>query len=123
MRYVRIYADERGKSRFEEVVVDGHERHIVGGLPPLLLSGPYAASEIVFVEQPPDAADWSYHVAPRRQWVIVLSGCLAVTVSTGEKREFGPGEFALVEDLTGDGHLTTPLTRDLMFAMVPTGDA
>jgi hypothetical protein len=48
-----------------------------------------------------------------------LVGPFAATVSNGERREFGPGELALVEDVTGEGHLTTPLTPNPTFAMIP----
>ena len=35
---------------------------------------------------------------------MTLSGEWAVTVTDGECRRFGPGEFVLLEDLTGRGH-------------------
>jgi hypothetical protein len=54
--------------------------------------------------------------------VICLRGRGAITVSEGERREFGPGEPILVEDVTGDGHTSTPLTDDLAFVMIPVGD-
>ena len=44
----------------------------------------------------------------------------AVTVSSGERREFGAGDVALFEDTNGEGHVSTPLTEDLAFAMIPT---
>ncbi|HCT78762.1 MAG TPA: hypothetical protein DGT23_19815 [Micromonosporaceae bacterium] len=90
-------------------------------MPPLLLSGPFPGQGITFVEQPADAEDWEPHVAPRRQWVVVLTGRAAVTVSTGERREVGPGDVLLFEDTSGEGHVSTPLTRDLSFAMIPYG--
>lgn len=90
-------------------------------MPPLLLSGPFPVEAITFVEQPANAPDWERHVAPRRQWVVVLRGRAAVTVSGGERREFGPGDVLLYEDTTGEGHLATPLSEDLSFAMIPLG--
>ncbi|MCE7008150.1 cupin domain-containing protein [Kibdelosporangium philippinense] len=119
MRYVRIHADGSGRSEFEDVEVTGKPGITVDGVPPLLLSGPFPAGSITFVEQPADAPDWEPHVAPRRQFVIVLTGRAAVTVSGGERREFGPGDVLLFEDTTGEGHVSTPLTADLSFAMVP----
>ena len=67
------------------------------------------------------AADWERHVAPRRQWVILLRGRIAVEVSDGERREFGPGSIVLAEDTEGRGHISTPLTDDVMFVMIPAG--
>jgi hypothetical protein len=118
VRYVRIFADGDGRSGFEDVDVAGKPGVTVEGVPPLLLSGPFKSETITFVEQPADAPDWEPHVAPRRQWVIVLTGRAAVTVSDGERREFGPGDVLLFEDTTGEGHVSTPLTTDLSFAMV-----
>jgi len=48
--------------------------------------------------------DW--HPAPRRQFVIILSGQLEIGFSDGTKQVFGPGDARLVEDTTGKGHTT-----------------
>jgi quercetin dioxygenase-like cupin family protein len=122
MQYVRVYATEDGDSAFEDVVVDGEERVVVAGVPPVLVGGPFPAAGLLFVEQGSDSADWEHHVAPRRQWVICTSGRGSVTVTNGETREFGAGAVLLAEDTTGRGHLSTPLTPDFAFVMIPTGD-
>ena len=119
MRYLRIYAEDGGASRFEDVELEGTITHIVNGVPPLLVSGPYRCSEITFVEQRGDASNWETHVAPRRQWLIVISGRAVVTTSDGERREVGPGDVVLAEDTGGRGHLTMPLTEVFRFAMIP----
>ncbi|KOV80862.1 hypothetical protein [Nocardia sp. NRRL S-836] len=119
MRYVRVFADENGRSVFADVEVEGTATVTVEGVPPLLLSGPFPATSMTVVEQPPGTPDWDLHVAPRKQWVIVLTGTAAVTVSGGERREFGPGSVLSFEDTEGEGHLSTPLTDDLKFAMIP----
>jgi hypothetical protein len=48
--------------------------------------------------------DW--HPAPRRQFVIILSGRLEIGLGDGTKHIFGPGDARLVEDTTGKGHTT-----------------
>ena len=48
--------------------------------------------------------DW--HTAPRRQYVITLSGRGEIEVSGGKKIPLGPGHILLVEDLTGKGHIS-----------------
>jgi hypothetical protein len=48
--------------------------------------------------------DW--HPAPRRQFVIILSGQLEIGLGDGTKKVFGPGDARLVEDTTGKGHTT-----------------
>jgi hypothetical protein len=49
-------------------------------------------------------SDW--HGAPRRQFVIILSGQLEIGLGDGTKHIFGPGDARLVEDITGKGHTT-----------------
>ena len=49
--------------------------------------------------------DW--HTAPRRQYVITLSGHSEIEVAGGKKISTGPGHINLVEDTTGKGHITT----------------
>lgn len=48
--------------------------------------------------------DW--HVAPRRQLVITLSGRGEIEVAGGKKISLEPGHIELAEDLTGKGHIT-----------------
>jgi hypothetical protein len=48
--------------------------------------------------------DW--HPAPRRQFMFCLRGLVEVTAGDGEKRRLKPGEFALLEDTSGKGHVT-----------------
>lgn len=78
-------------------------------------------SAMIFVEQPPGTSDWQPHVSPRRQGVMALRGRVAITVSTGERREFYPGEPILLEDTEGKGHVSIPLTHDPTFVMIPIG--
>ena len=48
--------------------------------------------------------DW--HIAPRRQFMFCLRGIVEVTAGDGQKRALKPGEFALLEDTSGKGHIT-----------------
>ncbi len=48
--------------------------------------------------------DW--HTAPRRQFMFCLRGLVEVTAADGQKRTLKPGEFALLEDTSGKGHIT-----------------
>ena len=54
--------------------------------------------------------DW--HPAPRRQFVIILSGQLEIGLGDGTKHIFGPGDARLVEDTTGKGHTTRQLGHE-----------
>jgi uncharacterized cupin superfamily protein len=63
------------------------------------------ATTITFRETPVgNFIDW--HPAPRRQFVIILSGQLEIGLGDGSKHIFNPGDARLVEDTTGRGHTT-----------------
>jgi len=53
---------------------------------------------------PGSVADW--HTAPRRQYVINLTGRAEIEVAGGKKIPIEPGHIDLVEDVTGKGHIT-----------------
>lgn len=49
-------------------------------------------------------SDW--HIAPRRQYIITLSGEAEIGLKDGTVHRLGPGDVNLAEDLTGNGHTT-----------------
>ena len=62
--------------------------------------------------------DW--HPAPRRQFVIILSGQLEIGLGDGSKHVFGPGDARLVEDTTGQGHTTRVVSQEpVVTATIP----
>jgi quercetin dioxygenase-like cupin family protein len=63
--------------------------------------------------------DW--HTAPRRQYVITLSGRGEVEVAGGKKIALGPGHIDLVEDTTGKGHITRTI-EDRVTLTLPLSD-
>ena len=70
---------------------------------------------------PGRVADW--HVAPRRQYVITLSGHGEVELVDGTKIELGPGSIDLAEDLTGKGHITRVIgNEDRVTMAIPVSD-
>ena len=100
MKYFRIYAGPDGESHFEDVDITLDARS--GGSD---LSTLYPATGVIFRRSPADQfLDW--HPAPRRQFVITLSGEAEVEASDGEVRQIGPGTIMLAEDVMGKGHIT-----------------
>ncbi len=79
----------------------------------------YPATQLGFVRIPAGyRSDW--HPAPRKQYVMVLSGKLEVEAGDGERREFTPGTVLLVTDVDGRGHRTNALgTEDVFLVWVP----
>jgi quercetin dioxygenase-like cupin family protein len=66
-------------------------------------------------------SDW--HRAPRRQYVITLSGRGELEVAGGKKISVGPGNIDLVEDTTGKGHITKVVgTEDRVTLQLPIVD-
>src|SRR5579864_1160542 len=70
---------------------------------------------------PGTVIDW--HTAPRRQYVITLSGQGEIEVAGGKKFAVGPGHIDLVEDTTGKGHITRVTgTEDRITLQLPLSD-
>jgi len=66
-------------------------------------------------------SDW--HTAPRRQYVITLSGRGELEVSGGIKIPVEPGHIELVEDTTGKGHITRVVgLEDRVTLQIPISD-
>ena len=98
----RIYTGPDGLSHAEEV-----EMKLTGGG----VSDMMKATGAQFSRRPPaPASDW--HVGPRRQFVITLSGRAELEVAGGKKVAVGPGHINLIEDTTGKGHITHNLGPD-----------
>jgi hypothetical protein len=63
------------------------------------------ATGVVFRSTPPGTfRDW--HTAPRRQYVITLSGAADIGRRDGTIHRLGPGDMNMAEDHTGHGHTT-----------------
>ena len=70
---------------------------------------------------PGRVSDW--HTAPRRQYVITLSGHAELELAGGKKIPLGPGSIDLVEDTTGKGHITRTVgTEDRVTIQIPVSD-
>ena len=92
----RLYTGEDGQSHFKELDMD------VGEFP---WGGLKDATGIMFRrDEPGTFIDW--HPAPRRQFIITLSGEVEIGLGDGTLRRFGAGAAMLADDLTGQGHTT-----------------
>ena len=94
----RLYTGPDGQSHIEPIDIEKNADWLKG-LP---------ATQISFRVWPKgEFLDW--HPAPRRQFVIILSGQLEIGCGDGTRQVFGPGDARLVEDTTGKGHTTRVL--------------
>lgn len=113
-----MYADLDGESHFEDLTFAFEAIDATLGR-----TVPVASTEIIVnrVTASPRLAGW--HHAPRRQYVIVLSGEFELEVSDGNVREVGPGSIYLVEDLSGKGHcMRVPAGVEVCIVFVPLQD-
>src|SRR5579875_1620582 len=100
MRIHNLYTDASGQSHFRNIEVEWVEETRAGKLSKRL-----PATGIIFREVPP-TYDLDWHPAPRRQYIINLDAGVLISASDGEARVTGAGEVLLVEDTTGQGHLS-----------------
>jgi probable phosphoglycerate mutase len=67
--------------------------------------------------------DLPFHTAPRRQYVITLSGESEVEFGDGTKVRLYPGHILLAEDTTGQGHISRAIgTEDRISLFIPLAD-
>jgi hypothetical protein len=64
------------------------------------------------VNQGPATSFSDFHNAPRRQYVVIMSGAMEIEISDGTKRQLVPGDVLVAEDLTGKGHITRGVGAD-----------
>ena len=113
MPLFRLYTGADGKSHVEPIALTKTPDWGKG----------LATTQISFREDPVGRfIDW--HPAPRRQFVIILSGQLEIGCGDGSKQVFGPGDARLVEDTTGKGHTTRVVGNEpVLTATVPLAQA
>lgn len=95
MGIFRLYTGNDGESHMEELDLASHPE----------LATLRNATGVVFRSTPPGTfSDW--HTAPRRQYIITLSGAAEIGLRDGTIHRLGPGDVNMAEDLTGHGHTT-----------------
>ena len=100
MKYLRMYADERGESHFEDLAGEMTRYDDGAELSPLIPS-----THVGFRSFPLGFATGGFpNPADRRLFVFILAGEVEITVSDGTVRRVSPGGVVLVEDTWGQGH-------------------
>jgi len=110
-----IRTGEDGKSHFEDLDIPLDAAARYGTLSELVPSG-----GIQFRETPVGGA-MDYHPAPRKQFVVNLSGLVEIECGDGTKRQLRGGDILLADDTTGQGHITRDLEgpRRSIFIYLP----
>ena len=95
MGSIRLYSGDDGESHIEEIDPAAH---------PAWTELQNAKGIVFRASVPGYFVDW--HVAPRRQYIITLSGEAEIGLADGTLHRLGAGDVNLAEDLTGHGHTT-----------------
>jgi len=117
--YTRLYADDQGVSRFEDLGVDLIPGFATPPADPLHVAQFLPAERTFWIGGSDDWKGDAAHPTPRRQILVTVQGEYEVTTSDGAARRFPIGSVLLVEDTTGDGHRTkiTSAGDALVFAV------
>ena len=109
MTIYRLYTNSNGKSQVDEL-------HLASN--PELPTANAAQHSFFRQWEPGHFIDW--HPAPRRQYIISISGMVEVGLEDGSTHRFMPGDARLVEDTTGKGHTTlVPGDEPVITAVIP----
>jgi len=116
MKVVRLYTGNDQKSYFEEIELK------FGGDQKTLTTDSRAATMVVF-RCVPAGTVLDRHPAPRRQYLVTISGSWEIEASPGVKRVFKTGDVMLADDTTGEGHISRVLgSEPHVFMTVPLAD-
>ena len=116
MKIVRLYTGNDQKSHFEEIELN------FGGNQPMLTTEPRAATSAIF-RSAAAGLFLERHPAPRRQFLVTLSGSWEIEAGNSVKRVFKTGDVMLADDTTGEGHTSRVLgSEPHVFMTVPLAD-
>ena len=99
MKITRLYTGADNESHFEEIEIE------MNPIRDMMASELQPTHGIMFRYAAPTHYS-PYHPAPRRQYVITLSGQVEIESGDGTVRRFGPGDVMLAEDIGSRGHIT-----------------
>src|SRR5215831_2515354 len=108
LKYVRLYADDKGVSHFKEEQLDMPGAASRADRNAMALAG---ASGARLLRLKTGTVE-TWHKVPRRQFLFIIKGKSEVTAADGEKREFVPGDIVLMDDTTGQGHITKAIGNE-----------
>ena len=113
MDIFRLHTDSNSESILETIAVPMTPEDEQGHL-----AASFSAAEIVLCEAE-SSFEQSWHNAPCRRMVIVLSGIMEIELRNGFTTQLKEGQILLAEDISGSGHKTRAKgDRPLRVAMI-----
>lgn len=103
---VRLFADERGESHFEDLEFPLSPVDFAPPAAPLNIAPFLPTGQSLWVGASAGWAGEVPHPSPRRQIFCLLQGEYEVIASDAETRRFPQGSVLLLEDTWGKGHST-----------------
>ena len=94
VQIIRVYTGSDGESHFEDLTPDQFAE-LANNL----------GTGAINVNRRPSPSFSDYHNAPRRQYVVNMSGTAEFEVADGTVKRLFPGDVLVAEDLTGHGHI------------------
>jgi hypothetical protein len=121
--FTRLYTDANGVSHFSKEALPLAPVPGAGGMEGTLAVNRIGDVKGVTFAQLKAGATEDWHIAPRRQFMVCVRGIVEITASDGQKERMTPGQFMLLEDTTGKGHITHAAgTEDHVALAVPVPD-
>ena len=105
MKYARTYAGPDGELHIELLEVAVAPVNFFAGNPTVFRSPTRAAEGLTFFRLPPRWAA-ERHPTPHRHFLVVCFGACEIETTDGQAQVLGPGSFALLDDLSGKGHVS-----------------
>ena len=124
MKCLRIYATPDGESHFDEVDIPMTAKvSVAPGAMSFQVSKRYPASTVEFTQIPAGMRPVDWHTVPARNLSVRLTGAVEYETSDGEVRHVSAGEFVLLEDIHGKGHLSrhSPDAQTVLWIRLPDG--
>jgi len=96
---------------------------VAPGAKPFQVSKRYLASGMEFTQIPAGMPQVDWHTVPARNLSVRLTGTVDYETSDGEVRHLSAGEFVLLEDTHGKGHLSrhSPDEQIVLWIRLPDG--
>lgn len=123
LTFIRLYTDASGASHFSSETLPLAPVAGGQGMEANLAVNRIGDVKGVMFARLKAGATEDWHIAPRRQFMVCVRGIVEITASDGQKRRLTPGQFMLLEDTTGKGHITHAAgTEDHVALAVPVPD-